>query len=159
MDIKEKFHGTYTGYGQGCRCDRCAAAGKAYAQEYYRRRRDTGVGSLRKPPEHGTINMYTRHKCRCDLCRAASAKRAREARKRARERVAEIKDVPCADCGEKYPPYVMDFDHLPGQSKSFSISRRPDAATARLMEEIEKCEIVCANCHRERTYRRQQYTA
>lgn len=60
---------------------------------------------------------------------------------------------PCADCGLTFPHYVMDFDHL--RDKTAMISKLTRQTTLpRVMEEISKCELVCANCHRERTYRR-----
>jgi len=66
--------------------------------------------------------------------------------------LAKAKDVPCADCGNKYPPYVMDFDHVRGV-KSFSIAQTSYTKPLRdLKREIEKCEVVCANCHRIRTH-------
>lgn len=63
------------------------------------------------------------------------------------------KAVPCADCGVEYPPYVMDFDHLGEEEKEFNISymRRHKMAFAKIEAEIAKCEVVCSNCHRERT--------
>ncbi|MDD3035770.1 MAG: hypothetical protein PHO93_02515 [Candidatus Saccharimonadaceae bacterium] len=68
--------------------------------------------------------------------------------------VKEIKEKsPCIDCGVKYPYYVMDFDHL--EDKQFNINFL--SATGRvgaLKKEIEKCEVVCSNCHRKRTYER-----
>jgi hypothetical protein len=55
----------------------------------------------------------------------------------------------CADCGE-FDPRVLEFDHL--RDKKFDITRglrqRPWAA---LLDEIAKCDVVCANCHRRRT--------
>lgn len=64
-----------------------------------------------------------------------------------------IKDVPCKDCGIKYPPYVMEFDHL--TEKSFTISKEVDMHTLEELEkEVAKCEVVCSNCHKERTHRR-----
>ena len=68
-----------------------------------------------------------------------------------------LKDVPCADCSIKYPPYVMDFDHLPQYSKEFTISRSTHITMEALLLEVAKCEIVCANCHRIRTYNRKVY--
>lgn len=62
----------------------------------------------------------------------------------------------CVDCGIDYPPHVLDFDHLPEFEKSFALSssgvkgRGLDSVNA----EIAKCEIVCANCHRHRTFMR-----
>lgn len=64
------------------------------------------------------------------------------------------KDVPCMDCKNIFPPYVMDFDHL--EKKSFGISRAVNSTISleRLAEEIVKCDLVCANCHRIRTFNR-----
>lgn len=67
----------------------------------------------------------------------------------------EKRNKPCMDCGRSYPFYVMDFDHVRGEKK-FNIS----CASARmvtienLLEEISKCDVVCSNCHRERTWKR-----
>lgn len=64
------------------------------------------------------------------------------------------KDVPCADCKNIFPPYVMDFDHV--EKKEFGISRAAVSMVSleRLAEEIVKCDLVCANCHRIRTFNR-----
>ena len=67
--------------------------------------------------------------------------------------VEYLKDKFCVDCGESNP-MVFDFDHLPKYKKSFSISRAITGSTRSwesILLEIEKCEIVCANCHRIRT--------
>jgi hypothetical protein len=62
----------------------------------------------------------------------------------------------CADCGVAYPSYVMEWDHLPGARKTFVMAdvRRSRFSRGRILREVEKCELVCANCHRERTFRR-----
>lgn len=66
--------------------------------------------------------------------------------------IRAAKDVPCADCGESYPYYVMDFDHQ--RDKDFMLSQAPTKQVSwkRIDEEIAKCDVVCANCHRQRTY-------
>ena len=69
--------------------------------------------------------------------------------------VKDIKaNTPCVDCGVLYPPYVMDFDHRDPSTKIDKVSRLASQTTSRerLLAEIEKCDLVCANCHRERTY-------
>ncbi len=69
----------------------------------------------------------------------------------------EVKNKPCLDCGKKYPAWVMDFDHRDGELKLGNVSKlalRKFWSISRILEEIEKCDLVCANCHRERTYRR-----
>ena len=62
--------------------------------------------------------------------------------------------TPCKDCGIKYPPYVMNFDHL--RDKKFIISKamRAGYKLEIVLIEIAKCDIVCANCHRIRTQER-----
>ena len=66
--------------------------------------------------------------------------------------INSYKDIPCTDCGVKYPHYVMDFDHI-GDDKFMDVSkmRRHRMAFSKIIAEIEKCEVVCSNCHRERT--------
>jgi len=66
--------------------------------------------------------------------------------------IEEIKEGPCTDCGRFFPPECMDFDH--GHTiKAFSLSKwaRREHTPNEILDEIEKCQIVCANCHRTRT--------
>jgi hypothetical protein len=68
-----------------------------------------------------------------------------------------LKDVPCVDCGGRFAPCVMDFDHRDARTKAYTVSRMIGrAGTAKILAEIAKCDIVCANCHRDRTYRRRE---
>lgn len=60
------------------------------------------------------------------------------------------KAQPCADCGVMYPPCVMDFDHIRG-IKKFNIGQHINRSMPALLEEREKCDVVCSNCHRIRT--------
>lgn len=58
----------------------------------------------------------------------------------------------CADCGISYPPHILDFDHIKG-TKIDGVANLVRAANMDLIkDEIDKCEIVCANCHRHRTW-------
>ena len=80
----------------------------------------------------------------------------RSRRQRIREVIAHCKDQPCDDCGEIYPGYVMDFDHVRGE-KLGNISSDAQAnywSEQRLFDEIAKCDVVCANCHRIRTHKK-----
>jgi hypothetical protein len=73
-----------------------------------------------------------------------------------RQLVIKSKSIPCVDCGKSYPYYVMDLDHLPNTNKKFmlSIAASKMRSIDSIKEEISKCEVVCANCHRERTFSR-----
>ena len=71
-----------------------------------------------------------------------------------RQMVIDAKSRPCADCGIQYPYYVMDFDHREGATKQFSLHSVHGVTKNAILREIEKCDVVCSNCHRERTHRR-----
>lgn len=67
--------------------------------------------------------------------------------------INEYKNVPCMDCKTPYPYYVMDFDHRDPTQKLFNISKPPSQKNKELIiSEIMKCDVVCANCHRIRTF-------
>ena len=63
----------------------------------------------------------------------------------------EIRNVPCMDCGGRFPAVCMDFDHRPDEVKLFGIMRNYELKKETLEAEIAKCDIVCANCHHIRT--------
>ena len=68
----------------------------------------------------------------------------------------ELKSNPCVDCGRIYPYYVMDFDHPDPTVKIADVSTLKLTSLPRLLEEIGKCDLVCVNCHRLRTYNSSQ---
>lgn len=70
----------------------------------------------------------------------------------------QLKGQPCLDCGGVFAWECMDFDHVLGH-KVLDIARLSTYAMTRnnldrLHAEIAKCELICANCHRTRTWRR-----
>lgn len=94
--------------------------------------------------------VVNREKARGYLQRGIRAEKARY--------INEIKaNTPCSDCKKCFPPICMDFDHLPGSEKAFSISLSSGFSLEQVKAEIAKCEIVCANCHRIRTSNRPKY--
>ena len=89
---------------------------------------------------------------------STEAQRKREARDRNKEYIRQVKEKSvCADCGEKYHYSQMDFDHISGKKKH-NLARYANSAVSisTIKDEIKKCEVVCANCHRYRTWLRTQ---
>lgn len=65
----------------------------------------------------------------------------------------EVRDVPCADCNQKFPPVCMQFDHIPERGeKKFNLANGYGRSDDDINIEYAKCEIVCANCHMIRTH-------
>lgn len=66
--------------------------------------------------------------------------------------MAYLREHPCIDCGES-DPIVLEFDHL--RDKEFGIGKGfRDRAWQSVLDEMAKCDVVCANCHRRRTAER-----
>jgi hypothetical protein len=70
------------------------------------------------------------------------------------EFLRDLRRRPCADCGQIFAPWLMDFDHRDPRTKSFALAAGHALLKSRdvLLAEIAKCDIVCANCHAIRTY-------
>lgn len=66
----------------------------------------------------------------------------------------EAKAKPCMDCGVSYPHYVMDLDHVRGTKVAGLADLLQHGTLDQVVEEIAKCELVCSNCHRIRTWNR-----
>lgn len=77
-------------------------------------------------------------------------KRAQYNRTRARNRKDWFQSLktPCVVCGES-EPCVIDFHHIDESTKSGNLNRmRIDSKKSVVLEEINKCVTLCANCHR-----------
>lgn len=82
--------------------------------------------------------------------------KARVAKLKTRDFVKELKHMkPCSDCNVAYPYYVMQFDHT-GTDKCDNVSLMANQGYSkkRILAEIAKCDLVCANCHAIRSYGR-----
>lgn len=101
----------------------------------------------------------------CKTCRAAYLRKnykenkkrymasARLGRQKRASLLKEIKHMkPCVDCGVRYPHYVLDFDHRDPSKKNMCVAYLVRYSTPKMLEEIKKCDLVCSNCHRERTH-------
>ena len=90
--------------------------------------------------------------------RASEIQRVRSRQRATLEFLRDLRRRPCSDCGQTFPPWVMDFDHRDPCDKSFphTTGRALLKSRAALMLEIAKCDVVCANCHAFRTYRQMQ---
>lgn len=79
-------------------------------------------------------------------------KRNQEKRIAAQNYIRILKNNPCVDCGNIYPYYNMQFDHL--EDKEWTLGRLVSigASLKQIDKEIKKCELVCVLCHGDRTH-------
>lgn len=82
----------------------------------------------------------------------ADKERARTAQIRAFVRLEREK--PCTDCGECFPWYVTEFDHINGRGLTEKSVASAGSSFERVLKEMAKCELVCRNCHAVRTHSR-----
>lgn len=102
-------------------------------------------------------NNYCRMRYAADPAKGAENRYHHKVQRRRslQELVDALKDRPCTDCQQTYPPFVMEFDHRPGVGKVADISALVSTGRkAALLQEVTKCDVVCANCHRIRTFQR-----
>jgi hypothetical protein len=59
----------------------------------------------------------------------------------------------CAECGYRGHPAALDFHHTDPAGKRATVSRLSHGSREEVLAEIEKCEVLCANCHKLRHVR------
>ena len=70
-------------------------------------------------------------------------------RKKNKERAIEYKGGKCILCGYSKCNNALEFHHLNPLDKDFNISKNMNKSWQKVKNEIDKCILVCSNCHRE----------
>ena len=87
-------------------------------------------------------------------------RRSQKDKKRIQEMLGSLKEKSvCVDCGQTYPFYILDFDHVYGKKVANIGQMLNYFSIEDIMKEVAKCDVVCSNCHRERTYQRKNKQA
>ena len=129
------------------RCGRCAESKEI--SNFNWRRRGKGQYDNYCRPCRAAYKREHYLKNRDRYIEQAIRRRAALAVERYSYLVEFFKSNPCMDCGET-DPVVLEFDHL--GEKLFDIGQGiRDRNWQSLLDEMAKCEVVCANCHRKRT--------
>ena len=146
--------GLTKGAGQGRPVGCSQPCGTKAKYNYHRKRGET----CQMCKEANTAWSRARNGSRPRAVRPSPAIRKRDRRDWLIEQ--KMRRVACMDCGlkvEAHITYVFDFDHRDPNLKSFAISKYLHQYTEyRLLQEMDKCDLVCANCHRHRTHAQQQ---
>lgn len=98
---------------------------------------------------------YMRAANRCSYRKHHAERRATYRQQYAARRalIDGLKNHPCQDCGNSYPSYVMEFHHRDPATKVFKVAvALVYYSLNKVFEEIAKCDLLCANCHRIREW-------
>ncbi len=82
--------------------------------------------------------------------------RVKSHRQKIKEKAVEYKGGKCEKCGYDKCNWAFDFHHLNSNEKDFNLSSNLTISWDKLKKELDKCIMVCANCHRELHY--EEYT-
>jgi len=106
----------------------------------------------RDDQRRASAEHYKRNKA---LYKSRSKKRNHNQRSWNKEFILRIKNMfDCVDCGES-EPIVLEFDHVRGEKyKNVSDMVNQSYSIETIKDEIRKCDIRCANCHRKKTHER-----
>lgn len=113
----------YEDYGQ--RCSLCKPCKRAYDRKYYSNQ-------------------------------SVESKSNKQENQNARRRLVRqflwdyLLEHPCITCGEP-DPIVLEFDHIDRENKTGNIADLSKYSLSKVKEEIVKCRVLCANCHRRHT--------
>lgn len=137
-------HGTNGYSNYGCRCDVCREAWRLYYHE--RKYRYIQQRKNHSKKLWASLSLEEKNK-------------QREARKRRRRSILKaIQDLkeenPCLDCEEYYPYFVMDYHHRDPETKERCIATMVQRGVRldKILQEIDKCDLLCSNCHRLREF-------
>ena len=94
--------------------------------------------------------IYYKNSCLKEGYREKLRQQTNQRNKKIKKFLADYKlSKGCKDCGYKLHHAALEFDHIKGK-KQFNICLAKSIGQA--IKEIEKCEVVCSNCHRIRSY-------
>ena len=98
--------------------------------------------------KHGNTNAYkSKNRFRCKKCNVEAVTKRR---KYIKEKAIEYKGGSCVNCGYKKCVEAFEFHHLDPKQKDFAISKNGHSRSwDKVKKELDKCIILCANCHRE----------
>lgn len=108
-----------------------------------------GEYTQKECPKHG----LTIHRKRKDSgtwgCKICAQDAVIVRRKKIKLMAIEYKGGKCEICGRTFAPPVYDFHHLDPTKKDFGIARQGISRSwERVKAELDKCQMLCANCHR-----------
>lgn len=83
------------------------------------------------------------------VCKKCCTERVSERRRELKRLAVEYKGGKCEDCGYCKSVSALEFHHVDPSQKDFAIGTIGSRSFEKLKVELDKCKMLCANCHRE----------
>jgi len=100
----------------------------------------------------GKQRKFCSHSCKTSYYQKQYPQKREERRYKKLCRAVDYKGGICEKCGRRYHPICYDFHHTNPDEKEYQISTIMLYSWQRIKEEIDKCQLLCANCHAEEHY-------
>jgi hypothetical protein len=114
-----------------------------YSTRYYRAHRESLVQKARE--------RYVTHRERINAARL-------ETRRALKLEMVALLGGACVLCGYDKHPAALDFDHIDPKTKTKGVAQLlMSRSREKIIEEVRKCRLLCANCHREETWVKEGY--
>lgn len=141
----------------GCKVDKCNRPhyGKGFCQQHLRRHLCRNKKPMTSPirKEADSVKYLPCNEEGCDevqKCRGLCTNHHRSFSARTRkEKLIKMKGGRCQECRQTYPYYIYDFHHREPAEKDFAIGGGIHKPWPEILLEVEKCDLLCANCHRQ----------
>lgn len=85
------------------------------------------------------------------MCKSCRGDYASKRRRNIKDKAVEYLGGVCEDCGVKDHSCIYDFHHEDPDKKDFAVGKQAKAFK-NIKDELDKCILLCANCHRKRHY-------
>ena len=136
-------------------CSKCDFDYPTPLEDYFAKRSDTEDGFQRSCKKCVAIWHKKHYKKNKAYYKKKAIKHNSEYRLRNLQYIVDyLKQHPCVDCKET-DPVVLEFDHQ--GDKDYNVSRMHTFCLQTLIDEIAKCQVRCANCHRRKTAKQFSY--
>jgi len=85
-------------------------------------------------------------------CKKCAAIQTGERQQTIKQKCLEYKGNKCEKCGYDKCPAALEFHHKDPSKKDFTIARYRRVFNDKIKDELDKCQLLCSNCHREHHY-------
>lgn len=123
------------------RCNKCGASKELKAFHKNKQCKHGRTGTCRVCIDDYRANWYQENK----------KKKQQQLNQRLRQRKRDVVEHfgnRCNDCGQSFPPFVYEFHHLDPTQKDVNPSAAMRRSEKNMWKELDKCIMVCSNCHK-----------